>query len=218
MTAKKIIRKSVGIVAVVAFTFMVLSLGITYAIGANQMQISGQAFFVTQSNLDPTILPIAPVPDANGNYFTNTASGTGTVQILRQDYVTGDLYLSMCATNSNNGNSVASFQFHFANPTVLDWTNGTASFVSPWPATDGGLTNNAFTFTSATVTPTTLSANQQATVTLNYQAQLGKNTTQGSAIVTVQYTEAADVADPIKTVRIYITYYPRSATYGCTLV
>ncbi|MCL2173729.1 hypothetical protein FWH58_00275 [Candidatus Saccharibacteria bacterium] len=214
---KRTIRKIASLSAVMAFTGLVISLGITYAVGAGQMEISGQAFFMVQSGLDPLILPIAPTPDGNGDYFTFNATGNGTVQILEQDYLSGDLYLSICAMNSNNGNVSGSFTFAFANPTVYDWTSGSASFVSPWPVNQGGLANNSFTFNSSSVSPTTLLAGNSATVTFAFQAQLGKPATQGSAIITVQYTVAEDYLQPIKQTHIYVKYYPRDATYGCSL-
>ena len=219
MKARRTLRKITEIGFVAAFTIMVLSLGVTYAIGANQMAITGQAYFVAQiGSLGPGVLPIAPIDTTgNGSYFTPNITGQQQLQIISQYYQDGDFYLSICSSNSNNGNTSASISFQMMNPTVYTWSTGTASVTSPWPVAQGGLANNSFSFGNPSVSPTTLSTDQVATVTLPFTAQLGKADTRGSAIVTISYNVPNGVNPPVKSTRIYFIYYPRNSANGCTL-
>lgn len=203
---KNLTRKIIPYCLAGLFAALICSLGITFALGANQMEITGQAYFVASVTTNPDRLPIFPVVNNDGNYFNTSASGQQQIFIINQAYVDGDYYLSLCTANSNNGNTSWSVNFSLMNPTSYVWTNGAASFAA-WPAGSGGLANVNFTFNSASVTPTTLTTNQTATVVLNMTSQLGKTDTQGAAIVTVKYTFNGATLDT----RIFFKYYSRNA-------
>ena len=203
--ARKLIYIAAGI-----FMLMVCSLGITFALGANQMEITGQAYFVSQTTQNPDRLPIYPNDNAGGGYFTSSATGQQNIHIIHQSYENGDFFLSVCTANSNNGNTIWYITFDFINPTTYVWTNGTTS-LAPWSAASGGLDNNRFTFTSATLTPTTLDTNQSATVRLNMQSQLGKDDTQGAAIISVRYDLPYGTSTASRDTRIFFKYYARNS-------
>lgn len=194
------------------FIIMVLSLGLVYAIGTNEMAIFGQAYLVSQMRGDK--LPVYPIPNGENpnEYFTPNISGNQQIEIINQRYDDGDFYLSICSNNSNNGNTTFNIDFSFLNPTAYAWTNGRATIAS-YPTGEGGIPNQSFTFQSVSVTPTAITTNESALVTLNMQAQLGKNTTQGSAIVTITY----DIAGTSYPTKIYFKYFARTAV-ECSLV
>lgn len=207
----KIINKNSAIyLAAVVFIFMVCSLGITFALGANQLDIAGQAYFMPQTSLPPERLPILPENHGNGSYFTFSAAGNQSVYIINQTYENGDFYLSICADNSNNGNVSWYFAFGFSNPTVYTWTNGTAS-VTPWPASAGGLDNVRFSTNGVTVTPTSLVTNQSATAQLNIQSQFGKQEAQGAAIITIKYNIPSGGSTVSRDTRVFFKYLSRTS-------
>lgn len=190
---------------------MILSLGAIFAIGSGEMAIFGQAYFISQLVSDK--LPVYPIPNGDNpdEYFTPNINGNQQIEIINQKYENGDFYLSICSNNSNNGNTTFNIDFSFLNPTSYTWTNGIAT-IANYPVADGGIANNSFTFRNATVTPATISTNEVAIVTLNMQAQLGKEGTQGSAIVTISY----NVSGTVYGTKIYFKYYARTAA-GCSL-
>jgi hypothetical protein len=197
------------------FCLIVLSLGITYALGAGQMQISGQAYFVPQPDIDSDLLPIYPIdPNGDGNYIIVSGVGGATVFVIQQEYIEGNLHLSICTNNSNNGNLAFSMAMQFANPTVYPWTNGTVTSVSPTPPSEGGIpiTGN-FTFFAPSLTPTTLTTGQIATITLPIRAQLGRPDSGGSATVTVQYDiqYGGEIGTRTKSNRVFFSYFPRQS-------
>ena len=198
------------------FVLLVCSLGVTFALGANQLEIAGRAYFAEQDDDsgDNDNLPIFPTepPGADpGEYFVPEAGGQQEVGVEGQEFRDGDFYLTFCTTNSNNGNTDWSMSFSFINPTVHTWVNGRTQ-IRDWPPVDGGLDNQRFTFTSATVTPETLTTNQTATVRLNMRSQLGQADTQGSAIVVVTY----DTPNGPFSTSIYIKYLARNSA-ECSL-
>jgi hypothetical protein len=210
-----VIEKLVAYFAAGLFIIMVLSLGITYALGAGQMQISGQAYFVPQPDIDTDLLPIYPIdPNGDGNYIIVSGIGGATVYVIQQEYIEGNLHLSICTNNSNNGNLSFSMALQFANPTVYTWTNGSVTSVSPTPPGEGGIpiTGN-FTFFAPSLTPTTLTTGQIATITLPIRAQLGRPDSGGSATVTVQYdiNYGAEIGTLTKSNRVFFSYFPRQS-------
>ena len=192
------------------FALMVCSLGITFALGANQMEITGQAYFSEQTGQNPDRLPMYPDDNGGAGYFTSSATGQQNIHIVNQSYENGDFYLSICTANSNSGNTNWYITFRFTNPTTYTWTNGAAS-IAPWPPASGGLNNNRFTFTSATILPTTLGTNQIAQVQLNMQSQLGKTDAQGAAIVTIKYDMPYGTSTITRDTRIFFKYYSRDS-------
>ena len=194
----------------------VLSLGITYAIGAGQMQISGQAYFVAQPDLETDKLPIFPIdPEGDGNYIIVGGVGAGTtIYVIQQEWLDGNLHLAICTNNSNNGQTDFSMSLQFANPTVYPWTNGTASRVSPTPPSEGGIpiTGN-FTFNVPTLSPTSVNTGQIATVVLSGIGQIGRPEVGGSATVTVTYNVhyGGDIGTLPKSARVFFSYFPRQS-------
>jgi hypothetical protein len=191
------------------FILMVCSLGITFALGANQMEITGQAYFMPQTDLPPERLPIRPENPGDGSYFVFPAV-ISQVTIIDQSYQDGDFYLNICADNTNNGNVHWYFTFSFSNPTVYAWTNGAAT-ITPWPASAGGLDNVRFTINSVNLAPTTLITNQTATVQLNIQSQFGRLETQGAAIITIRYNIPSGNSTISRDTRVFFKYYSRTS-------
>jgi hypothetical protein len=192
------------------FILMVCSLGITFALGANQMEVVGQAYFVSQFSQNPERLPIFPNDNNGQGFFTTSATGQQNIHIIHESFENGDFYLSICTANSNNGNNAWTIDFSFLNPTTYTWINGAAS-ISPWPASAGGLNDERFTFSSATIAPATLTTNQTASVQLTMRSQLGREDTQGAAIVTVQYDLPNGNSTSPSNTRIFFKYYARNA-------
>jgi len=113
---KRALLKKIAIYGIAGlFIIMVLSLGITYALGAGQMRISGQAYFVPQPDVESELLPIYPIdPNGDGNYIIVTGIGGATVYVIQQEYIEGNLHLSICSNNSNNGNTAFNMTFQFS--------------------------------------------------------------------------------------------------------
>ena len=220
MKIKRMIKKIASITAVVAFTAVVLSLGITYAIGANQLQIDGQAYFLEQAE-HPETLPIVPYdPSGTGQYFTPNIPG-GTIHIINQYYQDGDFFLEICASNTNNGNTTGNqMSFQMANPTVTTWTSGAVTMQSPWSGSGISNTNN-FSFSTPTLAPNnpaSLAPGDTATVTMTFGGQLGKADTGGSAAVTISYQTNDGTFPQPKTTHVYFIYWPRNnPSAGCIL-
>jgi hypothetical protein len=188
--------------AVLGYVAFVLSLGITYAVGGNQLQISGSAYFLWQDD-DSDRIPTVPIDvDGNGNFFVPMVTGEQNINIIEQHATDGNLYLSICTANSNNGNTTWSIQFQIANPTVAVWTDGRTVIESPIP---GGRPNHRFSFNSAVLSPINLEAGHTATVNLNMTSQLGQADAGGSANIYVYYT-----IQGVERVKIiHFTYVPR---------
>jgi len=206
------LTKIAAYVAAGLFLVMVLSLAVTYAIDAGQMRISGQAFFVPQADEESEQLPLFPIDvEGDGQFIVVVGVGGATVHIISQEYIEGDLHFSLCTNNTNNGNTAWNMSFQFANPTVFAWTNSTATYVSPTPIAEGGIPNTNFTFFPPSVTPTTLTTGQIATVTLPIRAQLGRPESGGSATITINFDVQFPTGAVTQSKRVFFSYYPRNS-------
>jgi hypothetical protein len=198
------------------FIFMILSLGIAYALSAGQMFIYGQAYFLPQPDPETDLLPIYPMdPEGDGNYIIVSGVGAGTtIFVIEQEYIDGDLHLAICTNNTNMGQTDFAMSLQFTNPTVYPWTNGSVSFVSPAPPSEGGIpiTGN-FTFNPPTLTPASLTTGQVATVRLSGRGQIGRPEVGGSAIVTIQYDVhyGGPLGTLVKSTRVFFSYFPRQS-------
>ncbi|MCL2002176.1 hypothetical protein FWG76_02100 [Candidatus Saccharibacteria bacterium] len=165
-------------------------------------QYTRDGFYVWDG--DDSKIPIGIPGGDTGLFFTPQITGGQNVEIINQSIVNGDLSLSLCAANANNGNTDWSVQFQMSNLTTYTWTGGRTTLQSPAP---GGLPNTRFLFTGVVLSHQTLAPEQTATVTLNMRSQLGQADAGGSAQIRIFYTIQGTERETL----INFTYIPRQS-------
>jgi hypothetical protein len=173
---------------------------ISFSYQLNYAQEGHGGFSVIE--VPPDRIPLALIPNAQGYYFHHIMAGAQQVEIIYQSVQDGDLNLSLCAANSNNGQTDWTMEFYIVNSTGFTWTNGRTQLQSP---ASGGRPNTRFTFTGAPLSHSTLRNNETATISLNMRSQLGQADAGGSATILVFYT----VQGTERTTTINFTYVPR---------
>jgi len=146
---------------IAGYVLMVLSMGFAYAAETNRLDIFGIAY-VSDFRLD--MLPIFPLVNAEGSYFTSTNLPVALTH-GEESWVGDTFYLNIVKPPSvaNNGQNQFTMNFDVLNPTNYVWTLGEAS---------ASIEQGVYSTVGATLSALTVEPGQKLTITFSFKTKI----------------------------------------------